>query len=210
MSEIGTRSAKGRARGGKGAARATRREGQVPAVIYGGRQDPVLLSLAPRLIHTEMRKAGFSSRLFDLTVEGGETHRVMVQDVQFHPVTDMPIHVDFLRIGKDTEVTVAIPVHFINETASPGLKRGGVLNVVRHEIEVHGRPDALPDFFEVDLTGAEVGDSIHVGVVKIPEGVRPVIAERDFTICTIAAPSGLKSEEAAAGEAAAAAATPAA
>jgi large subunit ribosomal protein L25 len=193
MSDIGTLAAKGRDRAGKGAARATRREGLIPAVIYGGRQAPVLLALAPRDIMLEMRKSGFASRLFDLTV-GSDKHRVMVQDVQFHPVTDQPVHVDFLRISADTTVTVEIPVHFLNEETSPGLKRGGVLNVVRHEIEVTGKPDDLPKFFEVDLISAEVGDSIHMSAVKIPDGVHPTITDRDFTICTIAAPSSMRSE----------------
>lgn len=194
MSDIGTLSLKGRDRAGKGAARATRREGLIPGVIYGGRQPPVLVAMDPRDLMAEMMRAGFSTRMFDASVEGGDTHRVMVQDAQMHPVTDKPIHVDFLRIGRDTEVTVEIPVHFLNDTQSPGLKRGGVLNIVRHEIEVIGKPDALPDFFELDLTGADIGDSLHVSKVTFPEGVRPTITDRDFTICTIAAPSGMKSE----------------
>jgi large subunit ribosomal protein L25 len=200
MSDIGTLEAKGRDRAGKGAARATRREGLIPGVIYGGRQAPLLLAMDPRDIMAEMHKAGFSTRMFDLSVDGA-AHRVMVQDVQFHPVTDQPVHVDFLRVSADTTVTVEVPVHFLNEDKCPGLKKGGVLNVVRHEIEVVGKPDALPAFFEVDLIGADVGDSIHVSAIKIPEGVHPTITDRDFTVCTIAAPSGMKAA-AAEGEAA--------
>ncbi len=194
MSDIGSIPVKGRDRAGKGAARATRREGLVPGVIYGGGQSPVLLAVDPRDIMSEMHKTGFWTRMFDL--ELGDKHRVMVQDVQFHPVTDQPIHVDFLRIGKDTEVTAPVPVIFLNEDKCPGLKRGGVLNVVRHEIEVHAKPADLPDHFEVDLISADVGDSIHVSVVKIPDAVKLTITDRDFTICTIAAPSGLKAEAA--------------
>jgi large subunit ribosomal protein L25 len=131
----------------------------------------------------------------EITVDG-KTHRTLPRDVQFHPVSDRPIHVDFLRVSADSLITVNVPVRFENEALSPGLKRGGVLNVVRHEIEMKCPANAIPDDIVVDVTGFEVGDSIHISVVKLPEGVKPVI-DRDFTIATIAAPSGLKSQEAA-------------
>ncbi|WP_041795906.1 50S ribosomal protein L25/general stress protein Ctc [Pararhodospirillum photometricum] len=194
MTDIGTLAVKGRDRAGKGAARATRREGLIPGVIYGGRQAPALVAIDPRVVLGEMKRAGFSTRLFDILVDGESAGRVMIHDVQMHPVTDMPIHADFLRVDAETEVTVEVPVHFINETRSPGLKRGGVLNIVRHEVEVVGKPDLLPAALEVDLTGLEISDSVHISAVAIPAGVRPTITERDFTLCTIAAPSVLKAD----------------
>lgn len=187
-------SLKGRDRAGKGAARATRREGLIPGVIYGGRKAPVLVSLDPRVVMAEMKRVGFSSRVFGLAVDGASAGPAIVHSVQFHPVTDVPLHVDFLRVDKDTEVNVEVPVHFLNEDKAPGIKRGGVLNVVRHDIEVIGRPGEMPPFFEVDLTGAEIGDSIHISAVKIPSSIRLTITDRDFTICTIAAPSVMEAD----------------
>ncbi len=119
-----------------------------------------------------------------IDLDGTKT-RVIPRDVQLDPVRDFPIHVDFMRVSKDSLVTVEVPVHFLNEAASPGIKRGGILNVVRHEIEVRCPADSIPEFFEVDLTGLEIGDSIHISAIKLPEGVRPTIAERDFTVATI-------------------------
>lgn len=200
MTDNASLSLKGRDRAGKGAARATRREGLIPGVIYGGRKAPVLVSLDPRVVMTEMKRSGFSSRVFAVTVDDTSAGQAIIHSVQFHPVTDVPLHVDFLRVDKDTEVHVEVPVHFLNEDKSPGIKRGGVLNVVRHEIEVIGKPGEMPPFFEIDLIGAEIGDSIHVSAVKIPSSIRLVIADRDFTICTIAAPSVMQAEDAVEGE----------
>jgi large subunit ribosomal protein L25 len=179
-----------RDRSGKGAARATRRQGLVPGVVYGDKQTPSLIALDPRVIHSEMRRKGFHTRIFEIAVEGkGTPERAIVRDVQFHPVTDVPVHIDFQRVGKDSLIHVAVPVTFLNEGASPGLKKGGVLNIVRHEIELYCRPDAMPESLEVDLSGREIGDSIHISAIKLPEGARLVISERDFTVATIAAPT---------------------
>jgi large subunit ribosomal protein L25 len=135
-----------------------------------------------------------------LDLDGTKT-RVSPRGVQLDPVRDFPIHVDFMRVSKDSLVTVEVPVHFLNEAASPGIKRGGILNVVRHEIEVRCPAESIPEYFEVDLTGLEIGDSVHISAIKLPEGVRPTISDRDFTVATIV---GRAAEEAAPGAAAAA------
>ncbi len=184
-----------RERVGKGATRAVRRAGRVPAVIYGDRKDPLTISLDPRDVDRELHKAGFFATLVDIEVEGSK-HRVLPRDVQFDPVSDRTIHVDFLRVGRGTQVTVNVPVAFLNEEESPGLKRGGVLNVVRHEIEFLCQADTIPPQIEVDLTGMEIGDSVHISQVHVPEGATPTIADRDFTIATVAAPSAVKAEAA--------------
>lgn len=190
-----------RDRAGKGAARATRRQGLVPGVVYGNKQSPDLVAIDPRPLMAAMHKAGFATRVFDLAIEGETaTQSVMVHDVQFHPVTDAPIAVDFMRVSAETDVVVEVPVHFINQERCPGIKRGGVLNIVRHEIEVKAKANALPEAIEVDLAGVDINESIHISAVKLPAGVAPTITDRDFTIATIAAPSGLKSEAAAEGE----------
>ena len=191
MAESTSLEVQGRDRAGKGAARATRREGMVPGVIYGDKKDPVMISVDPRYLIAEMSKPGFNTRIFEIAVNG-TTHRTMAQDIQMDPVRDMPIHVDFRRIGANTVVTVEIPVHFLNEPDSPGIKRGGVLNVVRHAVEVTGKPDVLPQFLEADLTGLDIGDSIHISAISLPEGVAPTITDRDFTVATVAAPSVMK------------------
>jgi large subunit ribosomal protein L25 len=211
MSEVHSLGALPRARAGKGAARQTRRDGRVPGVIYGNKQDPVMISLEPKELLRELHKSGFFATLFDVALDGGK-HRVLPRDVQFDPVTDRPIHVDFLRVSADTKVHVNVPVIFQNELASPGLKRGGVLNIVRHDIELVCAADRIPHELLVDLTGLDIGDSVHISAIKLPDGVAPAIADRDFTVATIVAPSAQKGEaEAAAaapaeGEAAAAAA----
>lgn len=187
MSDLETMTAQRRDRAGKGAARATRRAGMVPGVIYGEKQPPLSIAIERRVFVKRLENPSFMSTLVDLDIDG-ETHRVLARDVQLDPVTDVPIHVDFLRIGKDTTVTVAVPVHFVNEEASPGIRAGGVLNIVRHEIEVDCRQDAMPHEIVVDLTGAEVGDSIHISAVTLPDGVTPTITDRDFTVATIVAP----------------------
>jgi large subunit ribosomal protein L25 len=188
MVEVVTIEAVARERAGKGAARATRREGLVPAVIYGAKQAPRLAALDPRTVMRELHKAGWRSRLYDVKV-GETTERALLRDVQFHPVTDRPEHVDFQRLAAGQEIRVGVEVVFLNDLASPGLKAGGVLNVVRHEVEVYCTPETVPEKFEVDLSGLNIGDSIHWTAVKAPEGVRPVITDRDFTIATIAAPT---------------------
>ena len=193
----------GRDRAGKGAARATRRGGLVPGVIYGGNQDATLIALEPRLLVRLMQDPAFKTNIFEVEI-AGKKQRTMAMDVQLDPVSDKPIHADFRRIEKDTLVRVPIPVRFLNDGASPGIKVGGVLNIVRHDVEVRGRPDDLPDHIDVDLTGLEIGDSVHINSITLPAGIKPTIA-RNFTICTVAPPTVMTVEE----ETPTAAATPA-
>lgn len=174
-----------RPRAGKGAARQARREGKVPAVIYGDNQAPETISLDYNELWKQVLKGHFTSTVLDVKVDG-KSNRVIPRDVQFDPVKDQPIHVDLLRIGKDGVIRVAVPVKFVNEALSPGLKRGGVLNIVRHDVEVYCPYDRIPAAFEVNLEGMQIGRSIHISAISMPEGVRPVIQGRDFTIATIA------------------------
>ncbi|WP_315924391.1 50S ribosomal protein L25/general stress protein Ctc [Mesorhizobium sp. SP-1A] len=178
---------------GKGSARAVRRDGKVPAVIYGDKQPPLAIALSYKEIYYKIHGGGFLTTVATIDV-GGKKIQVLPKDYQLDPVKDFPIHVDFLRVGKDTEVNVNVPVHFINEEKAPGIKRGGTLNIVRHEVEFHCPANAIPEFITVDLAGAEIGDSIHISAVKLPAGVKPVIADRDFTIATIAGTAAAKSE----------------
>ncbi|HWK44138.1 MAG TPA: 50S ribosomal protein L25/general stress protein Ctc [Stellaceae bacterium] len=208
MTEIVTLAAQMRDRAGKGAARATRRAGRIPAVIYGDKKEPVMVSLDPKTLKIELNKSGFFAKLVDLQIDG-QTHRTLPRDVQLHPVSDEPLHVDFLRVSATTRITVEVPVHFDNADKSPGLKRGGMLNIVRHEIELHCEANSIPERINIDLTGYDIGDSVHISAVTLPAGATPVINERDFTIATIAAPTVAKADEAADAETAAAA-TPAA
>ncbi len=161
-----------RARSGKGGARSTRREGRIPGILYGDKKDPETIAVDYRAISQQLHTGHFQSTVFTLNVDGTKI-RVIPRDVQLDPIRDFPIHVDFLRLSKDALVTVEVPVRFLNEAASPGLKRGGVLNIVRHEIQVRCPSDAIPDHFEVDLTGLEIGDAIHISAMTLPEGVRP-------------------------------------
>jgi len=183
-----------RDRVGKGAARALRREGLVPAVIYGDNKSPLSITITYKDATKRIQQGGFLSQVISIDVDG-ENHRVIPRDYQLEPVRDFLVHVDFLRVSKTSVLTVDVPVHFVNEEESPGLKRGGVLNVVRHTVEVNASEENLPEFLEVDLTGAETGDAMHISGVKLPKGVSPTITDRDFTIATIAAPSGLKSSD---------------
>ena len=194
MAEVQTIAAASRDRAGKGTARAARRAGQIPAVIYGNKEEPLLITVDRTRLEQELGKRGFFIRLLDVEIDGA-THRVLPRDTQYHPVTDRPLHVDFLRYSADRKLTVEIPVHFTNEEESPGLKSGGVLNVVRHTIEVLCVADAIPDAFEIDLTGREVGDSIHASTLTLTNGVELTITDRDFTIATIATASVMAVEE---------------
>ena len=180
-----------RERAGKGAARATRRNARVPAVIYGGKEPPVAISLDLRETARLLKNPRFLSQTFDIMLDG-DKHHVLARDVQYHPVTDNVLHIDFLRIGEDTRLNVYVPVQFLNEEQCPGLKAGGVLNVVRFEVEVICRAVAIPEALVVDLAQVQAGDSVHISSVTLPDGVRPAITDRDFTIATIAAPSGMK------------------
>lgn len=183
-----------RERAGKGASRALRREGRTPAVIYGGNQDPVAIHVEEKELRRQLGTGHFFNSIVELTV-GGETVRTLPKDVAFHPVSERPLHADFLRISADAPVEVSVPVVFINEAKSPGLKKGGVLNIVRHELELICEADKIPDDIAIDVSGVDVGDSIHISSVTLPAGSRSAITDRDFTIATIVAPSALKSAE---------------
>jgi large subunit ribosomal protein L25 len=202
MANYVTIEAEARARAGKGAARATRRAGKVPAVIYGAKQEPTLIALEPRTILRELQKGGWRSRLYELKL-AGESHRALMRDVQFHPVTDNPEHVDFQRLAPGEHIRVAVAVHYLNDATSPGLKKGGVLNVVRHTVEVFADPDHVPSFFEADLGTLDIAANIRWHDLKGTEGVRPTAKEHDFVVATIAPPT--KAQEAPAAEASAAA-----
>jgi large subunit ribosomal protein L25 len=175
-------------------------KGGVPGTLYGDKREPQTISVDYRAISQELLTGHFQSTIFTLNVEGAKT-RVIPRAVQLDPVRDFPIHVDFLRLAKDALVTVDVPVRFLNEAASPGLKRGGVLNIVRHEIPVRCPADAIPDHFDVDLTGLEIGNSVHISAIALPPNVRPTITERNFTVATIV---GRTAEEPAPGAAVAA------
>jgi large subunit ribosomal protein L25 len=194
MSEQLTLPAEARDRAGKGASRALRREGRVPAVIYGGKEDPQTVHIEEKELRRQLGTGHFFNSIVEVEV-GGKKVRTLPKDVAFHPVTDRPLHADFLRVAKDAKVTVNVPVHFANEAASPGLKRGGVLNIVRHELELVCEADKIPDEIVIDVTGLDVGDSIHISAISLPQGSESAITDRDFTVATIVAPSALKSEE---------------
>jgi large subunit ribosomal protein L25 len=179
---------------GKGASRVLRRDGRVPAVIYGNKEEPLAIHVEAKLLARLLDTGHFMNSIVELEV-GGRKIRTLPKDVAFHPVTSRALHVDFLRLAANTTVHVNVPVVFANEEAAPGLKRGGVLNVVRHELELVCDANSIPDEIIVDVTGAEIGDSIHISTVKLPQGVESAITDRDFTIATIVAPSALKSSD---------------
>jgi large subunit ribosomal protein L25 len=197
MVEMITFAAELRAVAGKGPARALRRAGRVPAVIYGERKDQEMVSLEARALRRQLGNPHFFNTLCSLQVNG-EAVRVLPRDVQLHPVTDDPIHADFVRVSAGATVEVEIPVVFVNEETSPGLKRGGVLNIVRREVELVCPADAIPGELTVDLAAFDIGDSVHISHVVMPEGARPTITDRDFTIATISAPTVVAEEAAAA------------
>jgi large subunit ribosomal protein L25 len=180
-----------RPRAGTGGARATRREGKVPGVIYGDGGNVETIALDSRELNIIIGRGKFLSTVFDLDVDGKKA-RVIPREVQLDPVKDWPIHVDFQRVSPNARIRVNVPARFVNEGLSPGLKRGGVLNIVRHEIEVMCPANAIPEYFEFNLEGLEIGRSIHISAIKLPEGVKPTITNRDFTVATIA---GHKIEE---------------
>ena len=194
MSEQLTLPAEARQRAGKGASRALRREGRVPAVVYGQKQDPIQIHVEEKALIKALSSGHFMNTVVMIDV-GGKANRTLPKAVDFHPVTSRPIHVDFLRIGKNSSVHVNVPVNFVDEEGSPGLKRGGVLNVVRHELELVCDADKIPDQITISLSGLEIGDSLHISAVQLPEGSKSAIEDRDFTIATVVAPSAMKAEE---------------
>jgi large subunit ribosomal protein L25 len=194
MSEALTLPAEARERAGKGASRVLRREGRVPAVIYGGKEEPQTIHVEEKELRRQLGTGHFMNSIVMIEL-GGQSLRTLPKDVAFHPVTDRPLHVDFLRLSKDAKVEVLVPVVFVNEEASPGLKKGGVLNIVRHELDLICASDKIPDEIQIDVTGLEVGDSIHISHVTLPSGATSAITDRDFTIATIVAPSALRSSE---------------
>ena len=185
---------------GKGSSRELRRNGFIPAVIYGDKQSPLAIALSTNEVTKRIHAGGFMTTVATIDVNG-EKIQVLPKDYQLDPVRDFTMHVDFLRVSGNTEVSVEVPVHFVNEEKSPGIKVGGVLNIVRHEVELLCPANDIPEFLTVDLTGAKIGDSLHISAVKLPAGVRPVISDRDFTIATIVAPAaGVAEEEPASAE----------
>jgi len=191
MAEASEIKASARPRAGKGGARAVRREGRVPGVLYGDKREPQNIALDFKDLTLAVGRGKFLSSVHDLSLDG-TTYRVIPREVQLDPIKDTPLHVDFQRVGPGARIRVNVPVRFVNEALSPGLKRGGVLNIVRHEVEVTAPADAIPDFFEFNLEGLEIGRSIHISATKMPEGVKPTILNRDFTVATVA---GHKIEE---------------
>ena len=198
MSETLKLSAETRERAGKGASRAVCLTGRVPAVIYGNKLAPVTIHVEEKALMKQLLTGHFMNSVVELEL-GSSVERTLPRDVQFHPVTDRPIHVDFLRLAKDAVINVMVPVHFIDEDQSVGMKKGAVLNIVRHEVELTCPSDSIPDQINVSVAGKDVGDSIHISSVTLPAGVKTVI-DRDFTIATLVAPSALRSETEAATE----------
>ena len=194
MSDQLTLPAEARDRAGKGASRALRRDGRVPAVVYGEKKEPLSIHVEEKLLSKMLSTGHFMNSVVMIDYQG-KPQRTLPKAVDFHPVTSRPIHVDFLRIGEHTKVHVAVPMRFDNEEASPGLKRGGVLNVVIHELELVCDAAHIPNEIHVPLDGLEIGDSIHISAVKLPNGVTPANTEEDFTVATIVAPSAMKAEE---------------
>jgi large subunit ribosomal protein L25 len=184
---------------GKAANRVIRKEGRVPGIVYGDNQEPQNVTVEYKQLFKQVQTGHFLSTVYMLDVDGKKI-RVIPKDVQLHPVRDFPLHVDFMRISKSSRIDVEVTVNFVNEAGSPGLKRGGVLNIVRHTVELSCPADAIPESVEVDLSGLDIGDSVHISAVTLPKNVTPTIADRDFTIATIVGSSAMKSEEGEDGE----------
>jgi large subunit ribosomal protein L25 len=194
MTQATTIAVEERQRAGKGAARKLRNDGLIPAVIYGAKEPPILISVASREFDKHYKKRGFFAQVFKVSV-GGKTYEVLARDFQVEPVTDHPIHIDFMRFTEKTRLQVNVQVAFINEELSPGIKVGGVLNVVRRTIEMICQASNIPESLVVDLEGLEIGDSVHISAIDLPEGAKLVITDRDFTVATIAAPTLMVEEE---------------
>ncbi len=205
MADIDRIPVEAREQAGKGVSRALRRDGRVPGIVYGETKAPAMISIDRLFLTKEMHKGAFTSKLFELEL-GELKQKVLPREVQVHPLSEVPLHVDFLRVAEDAEIAIMVAVRFTDEELSDGLRHGGVLNIVRHEVELMCPATAIPESIEISLAGFDVGDSLHISHVTLPEGVRPTIADRDFTIATIAAPSvhveeeGLEEEEGVEGE----------
>ena len=197
MSEQLTLPAETRARAGKGASRELRRHGRVPAVIYGEKKEPLSIHVEEKLLSKILSSGHFMNSVIMVEVAGKPT-RTLPKAVDFHPVSSRPIHVDFLRIGEHAQVHVNVPVRFVDEEQAPGIKRGGVLNVVRHDLELICDAAKIPDEIVISLAGLDIGDAVHISHVKLPEGSKSAIEDRDFTVATLVAPSAMKSEDEAA------------
>ncbi|MEM5501531.1 50S ribosomal protein L25/general stress protein Ctc [Ahrensia kielensis] len=194
MSDAVVLKAEARDRVGKGSSRAIRRQGKIPAVIYGDNKDPISIVLPAKEVTLMLHQGGFLTKLLDIEVDG-KKHKVLPKDYQLDPVKDFMMHVDFLRISSKTIVTVNIPVHIEGEDKCPGLTAGGVLNIVRHEVEVNCPASSIPEFFTIDISKSVIGDTLNISDVALPEGATPTITDRDFTIVTIQAPGGGAAEE---------------
>jgi large subunit ribosomal protein L25 len=194
MSEQLTLPAEARDRAGKGASRALRRDGRVPAVVYGEKKEALSIHVEEKLLTKMLHTGHFMNSVIMIDV-GGKATRTLPKAVDFHPVSSRPIHVDFLRIGEHAQVNVNVPVRFDNEEESPGLKRGGVLNIVVHDLALVCDAAEIPNEIHIDLTGLEIGDTIHISEVKLPKGAKPANEDEDFTVATIVAPSAMKAEE---------------
>lgn len=194
MSEHASISAQPRDRAGKGAARETRRAGLVPGVIYGNKQAPTLIAIIPQTLIAQMRMPGFRTRLFDIDLGNGVVEHALCKDVQLHPVKDSPIHVDFVRVTKESLIHVKVPVHFANQDKCPGLKRGGVLNVVMHDIDLICPPEEIPAAMDIDLAGLDIGDSVHVKDLNLPAGIKLGTIDRGATVASIAPPTVVRAE----------------
>ena len=179
---------------GRGSSRALRRAGRVPAIIYGDNNENISVSVEIRALQRDLQRGGFTNRLCEIAI-GDDSVRVLPREIQVDPVSDIPIHVDFLRLSPRARVRLNIPVVFVDDEESPGIKRGGILNVVRHDIEFYCRADAIPENIVISLDGLEIGDGVHISDVILPEGAVPTITDRDFTIATIASPSVHVEEE---------------
>ncbi|QHI94948.1 50S ribosomal protein L25/general stress protein Ctc [Aristophania vespae] len=188
MAKLTTLEISERAKAGKGAARATRRAGLVPGVVYGGKQEPNLISIDPRIIMKELHREGWQSRLFQFQV-GGKAVRALIRDIQFHPVTDAPLHIDFLRLVPGQKVTVQVNIVFNGDEEAPGIKRGGVLNIARHNVEVQVDVDHIPEHFTVDLSNLDIGDNVRWEDLQGTEHSTPVLQIENFVVASIAAPT---------------------
>ena len=178
---------------GRSASRYSRNNGKIPGIVYGEKKETLSVIIEAKEYRKLLNQPGVFSRLIDLSIDG-KSNIVLTKDIQFHPVSDNPLHIDFLRIGENSSVSVSIPVKFLNEELSPGLKSGGVLNVVRYELELVCKADKIPSIIEIKLNDLNIGDSIHISAVDLPDGVKPSITDRDFTIATIAAPAAKETD----------------